>query len=399
MIATRLNNSAGYIPSGALGRRFSLRLSCVGPFVRTAFRAAFLRTALRTFRRTPFVELPCGLPSARAFLRTILRATLRRIALRATLRRTRLRTALRTNAPATAFFTAALRAAFFRTAIVGTSHPFSGRQPTRGVAYLIQYYELQCKFLPMTARASMHASTGRKREPAVVLIHGFPLTREIWEAQADALARTSCVLRPDLRGAGTSSAPEGPYLMERLAADIAARARRARHRARGARRSFDGRIRRARVRAHVYRARGAARARREPAARRYAGEAAARRELADRVERRRQHRTGNRGVSAAVVRTANLRRARRRRRARATRSRGRTIRPESAATLRGMALRASSEDIAEDLDVPMLLIAGAHDRVVGLEEARAIVGAISARAARGLRARAVTSRCWRSRSE
>jgi pimeloyl-ACP methyl ester carboxylesterase len=37
-----------------------------------------------------------------------------------------------------------------------------------------------------------------------------------------------------------------------------------------------------------------------------------------------------------------------------------------------MALRASSEDIAEDLDVPMLMIGGASDCVVSVDEARAI---------------------------
>jgi pimeloyl-ACP methyl ester carboxylesterase len=43
-----------------------------------------------------------------------------------------------------------------------------------------------------------------------------------------------------------------------------------------------------------------------------------------------------------------------------------------AGTLRGMALRSSSEDIAEDLDVPVLVIAGGADQVVSLDEARSI---------------------------
>ena len=57
---------------------------------------------------------------------------------------------------------------------------------------------------------------------AVVLLAGFPLAREIWNAQAEALARTHRVIRPDLRGLGASSVPHGPYLMETLAGDIAA---------------------------------------------------------------------------------------------------------------------------------------------------------------------------------
>jgi len=43
-----------------------------------------------------------------------------------------------------------------------------------------------------------------------------------------------------------------------------------------------------------------------------------------------------------------------------------------AATLRGIALRAPSDDIAEDLDIPALVIAGDGDRVVAAGEARAM---------------------------
>ena len=57
---------------------------------------------------------------------------------------------------------------------------------------------------------------------AVVLLHGFPLTRAIWELQAAELATHARVIRPDLRGMGRSSVPEGPYLMDTLASDVAA---------------------------------------------------------------------------------------------------------------------------------------------------------------------------------
>jgi pimeloyl-ACP methyl ester carboxylesterase len=59
------------------------------------------------------------------------------------------------------------------------------------------------------------------RGPAIVLLHGFPLAKEIWDAQARALASAARVIRFDLRGLGGSSAPPGPYLMESLAADVA----------------------------------------------------------------------------------------------------------------------------------------------------------------------------------
>jgi pimeloyl-ACP methyl ester carboxylesterase len=44
----------------------------------------------------------------------------------------------------------------------------------------------------------------------------------------------------------------------------------------------------------------------------------------------------------------------------------------AAATLRGLAVRVSSEDIAEELDVPVLVVAGGADRVVSLDEARSV---------------------------
>jgi len=57
---------------------------------------------------------------------------------------------------------------------------------------------------------------------AVVLLHAFPLAKESWDAQAAFLSTHARVIRPDLRGLGRSSAPPGPYLIERLAADVAA---------------------------------------------------------------------------------------------------------------------------------------------------------------------------------
>jgi pimeloyl-ACP methyl ester carboxylesterase len=45
----------------------------------------------------------------------------------------------------------------------------------------------------------------------------------------------------------------------------------------------------------------------------------------------------------------------------------------AAAALRGMALRSSADDIAEDLDVPMVMIAGAQDATLTPEEAKGVV--------------------------
>ena len=49
--------------------------------------------------------------------------------------------------------------------------------------------------------------------PAVVLLHGFPLTRDMWKPQEEALARPFRLITPDLRGFGESDVPEGPYSM------------------------------------------------------------------------------------------------------------------------------------------------------------------------------------------
>lgn len=58
--------------------------------------------------------------------------------------------------------------------------------------------------------------------PAILLLHGFPLAREIWDAQVPQLQKTATVIRLDLRGMGRSSSSNGPYLMETLAGDVAA---------------------------------------------------------------------------------------------------------------------------------------------------------------------------------
>jgi len=55
---------------------------------------------------------------------------------------------------------------------------------------------------------------------AVVLLHGFPLDRTIWDAQFAALAQRCKVIRLDLRGSGESGCGQGPALMETLAGDL-----------------------------------------------------------------------------------------------------------------------------------------------------------------------------------
>lgn len=57
---------------------------------------------------------------------------------------------------------------------------------------------------------------------AVVLVHGFPFSHRIWNAQVMALGMDYHVIAPDLRGFGESAAPEEGYDMDDFAADIVA---------------------------------------------------------------------------------------------------------------------------------------------------------------------------------
>ena len=69
--------------------------------------------------------------------------------------------------------------------------------------------------------ATLHVVTGGQG-PAVVLIHGFGDSGDMWSPLAAELARTHTVVVPDLRGMGLSSHPEGGYDKWNQAADIRA---------------------------------------------------------------------------------------------------------------------------------------------------------------------------------
>lgn len=56
--------------------------------------------------------------------------------------------------------------------------------------------------------------------PVVVLLHGFPLDRTMWEAQQSTVGATYRLITPDLRGHGQSAAPEGIYTMDDMAEDV-----------------------------------------------------------------------------------------------------------------------------------------------------------------------------------
>ena len=72
-----------------------------------------------------------------------------------------------------------------------------------------------------TDGATIHISAGG-RGPAVVLLHGFGDTGDMWAPVAAALAGDHTVIVPDLRGMGLSSHPETGYDKKTQAGDIAA---------------------------------------------------------------------------------------------------------------------------------------------------------------------------------
>ena len=67
--------------------------------------------------------------------------------------------------------------------------------------------------------ATIHVRVGGKG-PAVVLLHGFGDTGDMWEPLAENLARDHTVVVPDLRGLGLSSHPDGGYDKWNQAADV-----------------------------------------------------------------------------------------------------------------------------------------------------------------------------------
>jgi pimeloyl-ACP methyl ester carboxylesterase len=72
-----------------------------------------------------------------------------------------------------------------------------------------------------TNGATIHVRVGGKG-PAVVLLHGYGETGDMWAPLAAALVRDHTVVVPDLRGMGLSSHPAGGYDKKTEAGDVAA---------------------------------------------------------------------------------------------------------------------------------------------------------------------------------
>jgi 3-oxoadipate enol-lactonase len=208
----------------------------------------------------------------------------------------------------------------------------------------------------------------------IVLIAGFPVTREIWNAQAKTLGASHRAIRPELRGIGKSSVPDGPYLMERLASDVAAvldalgieRAAFAGH-------SMGGYVSLAFARMFSERVTHLA-----LVCSRLADDtpeqAQARRNVADQIEREGSMQGA---IDAYVPRlTAPQTAAERPELVARVVELAASIEPNGAAAmLRGMAMRCAADDLAPDLDIPVMVIAGGRDVVISLQEANAVARA------------------------
>jgi 3-oxoadipate enol-lactonase len=55
----------------------------------------------------------------------------------------------------------------------------------------------------------------------VVLVHGYPFNRSLWNEQVEVLSSSYRVITPDLRGFGDTDASSGPATMNRMADDVA----------------------------------------------------------------------------------------------------------------------------------------------------------------------------------
>jgi 3-oxoadipate enol-lactonase len=209
---------------------------------------------------------------------------------------------------------------------------------------------------------------------AIILLHGFPLTRDEWDAQAAQLAQHALVIRPDLRGMGRSSIPQGPYLMETLAGDVAGlldalaidRATIVGHSLGGYAAMALARMHTERVHRLVLVCSGLAADTPEIAR--------SREDLADRLERDQSIEPAIEAYIPKLFAPSNAERSSELlMRAREIARRNDPI--GAAAMLRGMAQRAESYDIAEDLGMPVLIIGGAGDQVVPVREYEAMRGA------------------------
>lgn len=71
----------------------------------------------------------------------------------------------------------------------------------------------------MSDSIKLHYTEAGQGTP-LILLHGFPLSSQIWQEQQRQLSDQCRVITPDLRGHGKSPAPDGVYSMASMADDV-----------------------------------------------------------------------------------------------------------------------------------------------------------------------------------
>src|SRR5262245_25247378 len=95
-----------------------------------------------------------------------------------------------------------------------------GGAPDRALAE-VKPFSANFKARDMTVTGgSLHVRVGGSG-PAVLMLHGFGDTGDMWQPLAEILVKDHTVIVPDLRGMGLSSHPEGEYEKTSQARDIA----------------------------------------------------------------------------------------------------------------------------------------------------------------------------------
>lgn len=67
-----------------------------------------------------------------------------------------------------------------------------------------------------------YSDTGPREAPCVILVHGFPLSHEMWLGEIALLEKDFRVIAYDSRGLGRSEVGDGQYVMEMFCADLVA---------------------------------------------------------------------------------------------------------------------------------------------------------------------------------
>lgn len=87
------------------------------------------------------------------------------------------------------------------------------------ILFILSNFTVEMAQVQIDNTTLAYTDTGSGRP--VVLIHGYPFNRSLWNEQIAALSGSYRVIAPDLRGFGESDSSDGPSTMNRMAQDVA----------------------------------------------------------------------------------------------------------------------------------------------------------------------------------